>query len=285
MATTTKPAPMVRVNREWEQPADIATLRRLGAGILPQLQAAVPAFLAKHGERALQQLFTECSKTPGLLECSPRSLFGGLIQAASLGLELGGPAGQAYLIPFKRQANLVIGYKGFITLAHRAGCKRFTPRIVHENDIFDISYGTDQKLRHIPEIKTPGPVIGYYAVVETGAGGIDFEFMTREEAEQHRNRYALSKNGGPWSTNFDEMALKTCIRKLAKRVPLSAEWVQAATLDEMAETGTPQMLGSAVTVAGDDDPATALRDRLEAAKTEPQPEGEYAGDHTLGVAG
>lgn len=279
MASRPAPAPIARPNREWESPADLATLRRLGGTILPQLQAAVPAFLAKHGERALQQLYTACSATPALMECSPRSLFGGLIQAAALGLELGGPAGQAYLIPFKRSASLVVGYKGYITLAHRAGCKRFTPRIVRDHDSFAIEYGARQNLHHVPSPEG-GAAIGYYAVVETGNGGIDFEYLTFAEAQAHKARYALSKSG-PWSTNFDEMALKTAIRKLAKRVPISAEWVKAASLDEMAEIGEPQLLEHHVPLP-EPDRAEELRDRLETAQQDPQQQpGEYEGDQTL----
>jgi hypothetical protein len=38
-----------------------------------------------------------------------------------LGLEVDGVTGQAYLIPFKGKAQLVVGYKGYNTLAARSG--------------------------------------------------------------------------------------------------------------------------------------------------------------------
>jgi len=268
MTTATKPAPLQKTGPDpaafLKPAASASNLGRMGESILPQIKAALPGFVAGHAERMLRCLITECGRTPKLMDCTPRSLFGGVIQVAQLGLELGGPAGQAYLIPFKGEATLCIGYRGFITLAHRAGVKRFTPRIVRQGDTFQLEYGSHQKLNHVPNLTSPGEPIGYYAVVETGTGGIDFEYLTRDQAEQHKARYALSKSG-PWLTNFDEMALKTAIRKLAKRVPLSVEWVAAAGLDELADEGIPQQLGAAV-VLEPGEPVDELRQRLEKAK-------------------
>lgn len=250
-------------------PADgVNGLQRMAGPLLAQINAAIPAVMEKNAERFVRALMTECQKTPALLDCSPKSLFGGVIQVAALGLELGGPAGQAYLLPFKGEATLCIGYRGFITLAFRAGVHNFTPRTVREGDIFDIHYGTRNELIHAPKFPIDGEVTGYYAVVKTPSGGTDFEYLTKAQAEEHKNRYALSKNGGPWKTAFDEMAKKSCIRKLAKRVPLSVEWVQAATLDEMADEGVPQMLAAAVVLDGDSGKPD-LRERLDRAKAAP----------------
>jgi recombination protein RecT len=242
-----------------------AGLQRLAGPLLPQIAAALPGFVAKNAERMVRCLLTECQKTPKLLDCSPRSLFGGVIQVAQLGLELGGPAGQAYLLPFKGEATLCIGYKGFIALGFRAGVKRFTPREVREGDVFGLEYGSHQFLKHVPKFPADGDVLGYYAVVETHNGGIDFEYLSKAQALEHKNRFALMKSGGPWATSFDEMAKKTCIRKLAKRVPFSVEWVAAASLDEMADEGVPQMLGASV-VLGEGEEPPSLRERLDRAK-------------------
>src|SRR5581483_7701066 len=254
-------------------PADgVNGLRRLADPLMGQIKAAMPAFLAKNAEQMVRCLMTECQKTPALLDCAPKSLFGGVIQAAQLGLTLGGPMGQAYLIPFKGQAQLVVGYKGYIALAHRSGrVRRITPRVVREGDVFEVLYGNGQRLVHRPDVMAAGgslgKPVGYYAVIELDNGGEDFEFRTVAEMEAHRDRYALSKNG-PWKTNFDEMALKTCIRILAKRMPLSDEWATAAGLDDLAEREEPQGLSQVFhgAVAIEADPAADLRDRLDQAK-------------------
>lgn len=195
-----------------------------------------------NAERMVRAMLTECSKTPQLLNCSPLSLFGGVIQVAQLGLELGGPTGQAYLIPFKGTAQVVIGYRGYIALAYRsAQVRRFTPRLVRDGDKFSFTYGTNQGILHEPRGNHLARATHFYASIDLVNGGSDFEVMSLEECQAHRDRYALSAKG-PWSTHFEEMALKTVIRKLAKRVPVSVEWQAAAGLDESAEVGIEQTL-------------------------------------------
>lgn len=236
---------------DWNRPTDAAGLQVLGQQFMPQIEAAMPSFLKDSGPRFLRSLMTVCSGSPGLMQCAPKDLFAATVQVALLGLELGGPIGQAYLIPFKGKPQLIIGYKGFLALAYRsAAAKRITPRVVRANDDFRITYGTGQTLHHVPNLTDPGEVTGYYAVVETTTGGFDFEFLTKAQAEQHRARYAMSKGAGPWVNNFDEMAKKTCIRALCKRIPFSVELTQASTLDEQAEYDVPQELPVL------DDPAT-----------------------------
>lgn len=267
-ATAPKKSPLAPRNdaEKWNKPTSVAGLQELGSSILPQIRAALPHYMAKNSERMLRCLLTECQRTPALLDCSPRSLLGAVIQVAQLGLEIGGPAGQSYLIPFKGSATLVIGYKGFVTLAHRSGrVRRITPRIVREGDTFEIVYGTSQDLVHRPKIAADGKPLGYYAVVEIDNGGVDFEYMSVPQAEQHKSRFALSQKG-PWSTDFDAMAMKTCIRKLAKRLPLSVEWVTAAGIDEAGETDAGQNLSAAVVLNGDGDDVSQLERRMEDAK-------------------
>jgi len=267
--TATQPAPAQNAGTvaklDYKKPTNAAGLQRLSEPLIPQIKAALPRFLAGNADRMIRALLTECQKTPKLLDCTPISLLGGVIQVSQLGLELGGPTGHSYLIPFKQSAQLVIGYKGFVTLAHRSNqVQRITPRVVREGDAFSVSYGTKQEIIHRPNMEQAGAGIGYYAVVELANGGVDFEYMTVAQAQAHRDRYALSKSG-PWSTNFDEMAMKTCIRRLAKRLPLSVEWNTAAGLDEAAESGVDQNL-AVIVGTGSVDLAESLASRLDDAK-------------------
>src|SRR5262245_8695245 len=137
---------IAKFNYDRPAPGGVGDLQKMAQPLLPQIASALPGFLAGHAERMLRTLLTECQRTPKLLDCTPKSLIGGVIAVAQLGLELGGPAGQAYLLPFNGQAQLCIGYKGFITLAHRCGqLKRLTPRVVYEGDTFGVEYGSQQK--------------------------------------------------------------------------------------------------------------------------------------------
>jgi hypothetical protein len=99
---------------------------------------------------------------------------------------------------------------------------------VYENDIFDVDYGLADSLVHKPNLKgTRGPAVAYYAIAKFNSGGHAFIVMTHDDMTEHRDRYApKNKQGkivGPWVDNFEGMALKTTIRRLAKYMPKSTE--------------------------------------------------------------
>lgn len=265
-------------NFDKPSPDGITGLQKMAADpmISTQIAAALPRMLAGSAPRMVRCLLTECSRNAILLDCTPKSLFGAVVQAAQLGLEVGGPAGQCYLVPRRDKgiwkANLQVGYRGFLTLAHRSGqVRRFAPRLVRAGDKFGIEYGTDQKLVHVPNMDAlDAPVTGYYAAVELVNGGHDFEYRTLRQIEEHRDKYASSRDF--WAKNFDEGGKKTCVLYLAKRVPLSVEWQRAAGIELEAEAGIEQNLDAMLELPAPDKLAE-MRERVEAAKAPPPDDG------------
>lgn len=206
--------------------------------LAPQFQAAMPR--GAEASQLVRDAITLVRQTPKLLECDKASFLGALMTCAQLGLRPGvGALGHAYVIPFKGQAQFILGYQGMIELANRAGeIEGLVARTVHENDAFDIDYGSDT-LIHKPNMKRErGPVIGYYAkFYRKGSTRATFEFMTRSDVEEHRDRFALAKNRqgqivGPWRDHFDSMGLKTVVRKVMKWAPRSTQIQQAIIADE-----------------------------------------------------
>jgi recombination protein RecT len=245
-----------------------------------QLEHALPKHVS--ADRLLRTFFTELSKTPTLLDCSDVSLLGALIQAAQLGLEFGA-LGHAYLVPFRRgqrlEVQLVPGYKGLLKLARNTGqVSTVAARIVHVGDDFQMSYEPPM-LHHVPRSKPTTqrvndrtelvwPATHYYASARLMSGDQQFEVMSREEVEAHRDRYAKGARNpdSAWQTNFPEMALKTVLRRLCRLLPASVELERALVLDHQARHEEPQRLG---TVAGmllpelpveDEDPEPAPAD-------------------------
>lgn len=203
-------------------------------------------------ERLTRQLLTLAQANGELLKCSHMSMLAGLIRAAELNLELSGVLGHCYLVPRwngkKRclEATFQIGYRGFVALAFRSGqVKSFTLRTVHAEDEFHVQLGSNQRIHHMPKMcGIRGPAVAYYALVKLTTDGEDFEFMSVDEVIAHRMKYSPPKtrnDGGavqsPWDTNFDEMAMKTVARKLAKRIPLSVDCAEATLLDDAGEAG------------------------------------------------
>jgi len=166
-------------------------------------------------------------------------------------LMLGHKLGHAYLVPRRDKkaenvlkCQLLIGYRGFIALAHRTGkVSSIFPAIVHQGDQFSLKLGTGRQLAHVPLIDPSkrGDWIGAYAVVEFRDGRTDFEWMTRQEIEKVKQcSESVGEAWSPWRRFEDEMIKKSPIRRMAKRLCLSSEdmtLVEAAARDEYREMG------------------------------------------------
>jgi recombination protein RecT len=264
--------------------------------VLGELQKAMPKGLTP--QRLVRQVMSLVQHNPGLLECTQLSILSGMMQAAEMGLELTGGLGHAYLVPRwdKRvRAKVAVfqpGWKGLVKLAFQSGnLSAFPVRSVHANDEFYMLLGTENKIRHVPADGERGEVVGYYAVAMYTGGGADFEYMTVDEAKRHREKYSPSAQSGgysPWDTSFDEMAQKTVVRRLCRRLSLCPQAQEAASRDEADEAqhfqqSLPTPRSRTQQVAG------LLEHQLapeSSEASEAQPEGEYvpsASDEQGGV--
>ena len=76
--------------------------------------------------------------------------------------------------------------------------------------------------------------------------------MTVQEVEAIRNRSKASEFG-PWVTDFEEMAKKTVLRRLLKRLPLSSEnyaLAQAVEVDNKAALGEAEISADIIDIEG-----------------------------------
>jgi recombination protein RecT len=215
---------------------DPAELRQQIRSMETQFQMAMPRGV--EAGQLVRDAMTVLSANPRLADCDGRSVLGGLMTCAQLGLRPG-VLGQAWLIPFKGKAQLVIGYQGLVMLAQRSGdIASISARIVHARDHFDVEYGLDEKLVHKPAMTDRGEPVGYYCVVKSTRGGVYWEFISRADAEAHRDKFAMQRDyetgavKGPWVDHFDAMALKTAVKMALKLAPRNTEIVTAMNIDE-----------------------------------------------------
>ena len=211
----------------------------------PQIARALPRHLT--ADRMLRICTTSIRRTPALLGCNQQSLLGAIMQAAQLGLEPDGVLGMAYLIPFKEEVQLIVGFKGLIDLARRSGqLSTIYSRVVYQKDSFEYAYGLAERLEHIPSTEDdPGEMIAAYAVAKLKDGAQQFEVMTKREINAIRKRSRAAENG-PWVTDEAEMWKKTTLRRLCKMLPASVELARAVALDERADLGLSQNLEDVV---------------------------------------
>lgn len=197
---------------------------------------AMKSLVPKHvtPERLARVALQALSRNPKLMECTPESIIGSIMNCATMGLEPN-LIGHAYIVPFynnkigKMEAQFQIGYKGIIDLIRRTGdLSRLYAYEVYENDEFDYELGVESKLKHKPILRgARGEVIAYYAVYHLKDGGYGFYVLSKEDALEHALRYSKSQKNstlfGPWKDNFDEMAKKTAVKMMSKYMPLSIE--------------------------------------------------------------
>src|SRR4051812_37221145 len=174
-------------------------------------------------ERLMETIMISCERLPALLKCDRQSLFNSALSAAVLGLEVDGVTGQAYLIPFKGKAQLVIGYKGFNTLAARSGIT-ITGAVVREGDEFDYQLGTAAYVRHKPK-GSKGKITHAWACAQSMDRPAVAEVLDLDELIAVKARSPGAKRSdSPWNDlviGFPAMCQKTAKRRLARAMPLN----------------------------------------------------------------
>jgi recombination protein RecT len=232
MTETTDTAPLRQELERVAAPENVKTVYDLLDRMKPELAKVVPETIGV--ERFTRTVLTEIRRTPKLLECSPESLLGAMMLAAQLGLEPG-PLGQVYLVPFKRQVEFVVGYRGYIDLAYRSGqVKDVSADLVHEGDLFNYRKGTRRFLDHEPMgAADEREIIAAYAIVRLKSGGLDFVVTYGDDWEKARKASAAgAKNVGPWVDHRAAMIRKTAVRRLEPMLPKSPLFTEAIIRDE-----------------------------------------------------
>ena len=221
-----------------------ATIERLVSDRASKLLEVMPKGM--DSDRFVRTTLIAISRDENLLNCTPESLVTAIFEAAECGIEPTGSLGRGYLVPIKDhgvpKAEFWIGYPGLIELAMRSErVSKVWSRPVFKGDDFEVTYGTRDEIIHHPQLGAEvkaGDLTHVYACVQFKDGAVDFEVLTKEQCDLVRAR-ARGAGGAqsPWNTDYIEQCRKTAIRKLGKRMPLTAEAARAIQRDEEREFG------------------------------------------------
>ena len=178
-------------------------------------------------EKFLRVAITACNKNPDLLDCTRQSLYQSFILAAQDGLLPDGR--EAAIVKFNTKAGPTATYMpmvgGLLKKIRNSGeLKSIVANVVREHDEFRYWVDEDgEHLRHEPVLSDDkSKVTHVYALAKTKDDGVYIAIMTRHEVEEVRN-VSRAKDSGPWVQWWEEMAKKTAIRRLAKRLPMSTD--------------------------------------------------------------
>lgn len=205
---------------------------------------------------SLMELFSSDEK---LMQCQPTDLMAEALKAASLHLPLNKQLGQCYILPFKNHGammpTLVIGTRGFLQLAMRTGkYETINADVVYEGELSRYDKVTGNL--DLTGMRTSNVPIGYFAYFKMKNGLSKLLYMSLDEVCMYAKQYSPtvkfgkvtpdglkeialkqaaegSSDGVGWYSNFESMAIKTCLRRLlSKWGELSIESNDVLSMDE-----------------------------------------------------
>lgn len=249
----------------------VAVIRQNLTAMAPQFQAALPKHITV--EKFTRVAMTAIQNNPDLANADRNSLFGSIVRLAQDGLLPDGR--EAAIVMFGNKAQAMPMIAGVLKKVRQSGeVSKVSAQVVHENDEFVWTLGFDEDVTHNPpKLSEPrGKPIGAYATAVLKDGSRLLEVMSLEEIEKVRN-VSRAKGNGPWVQWWGEMARKTVMRRLSKRLPMSTDLDEAFERDETLPQDEP-----AAPVQVEHAPANVSRlDALEAQAFEP--EGRADTDH------
>lgn len=183
-------------------------------------------------------------KNPKLLECEPTTLVNAFLEAASFELMPSDISGEAYIVgPYDnnkningkwvkvKEAQLQIGYLGYVTLMYRAGATKVISEIVYKNDKFSF---INNVIMHEPDVFSDdrGEPIGAYAIVKLGTGEEIAKVLNKKEILGIGEKFSRSwkTDFSPWKSQNDPqlwMWRKTVLRQIFKLISKEKNGIEA----------------------------------------------------------
>jgi recombination protein RecT len=214
---------------------------RRAAGSLASMESELAKVLPKYvpAERIVRIATTAIRKNPDLAECSAVSLGGAVLMAATLGLEMNTPTGEAYLIPRREkgvmEATMQVGYQGWCKLWwQHPRADTLDALAVYPNDEFAWQRGTSPQIHHVPRPEKRSPedqATHFYATATlVGSSRPSFEVLTADEVRAIRGG-----KEGPSGNIADPqlwMSRKVALRQLLKIMPKSTSTSLAVASDD-----------------------------------------------------
>ena len=200
--------------------------------------------LGKGTRQFMSSVLSLYNSDKNLQSCDPIKLYNCCLMAAAIKLPFNQNLGHAYIIAYKGEPQLQIGWKGFVQLAQRSGqFKTINCTDVKEGEILktdrlsgEISWDWEQDDKKRLNKET----VGYVAYFELLNGFRKTLYMTVAELERHAHKYSQTyKRGyGVWKDDFDAMSRKTVIKLiLSKYAPLSVDMQKAIEYDQADSEG------------------------------------------------
>lgn len=145
----------------------------------------------------------------------------GLLKGAYLGLDF--LNGECYLVPFGKELNFMIGYRGGKKLAKKYSIRPITEisaEVVRAEDEFQYWVENGKPMFTFkPKLNSKSDVKGAFAYVLYADGNTLVDYMTLDELEMTRSK-SKAKNCGAWKDYTNEMYKKVVLHRLCKQIEI-----------------------------------------------------------------
>ena len=179
------------------------------------VQAQIKNSMKENAGAFMSSLLDLYVNDDSLQGCDPQLVMMEALKACALKLPIVKALGFAYVVPYKKKPTFTIGYKGLIQLAQRTGqYKYINSGVVFEGMLKETNPLTGEL--DITGERKGDKVIGYFAYIELLNGFKKSVYMTLAECTAWGKKYSpsYSSSFSPWKSEFDKMAMKTCLRQL-----------------------------------------------------------------------
>lgn len=145
-------------------------------------------------------------------------------------------------------------YRGLLKLARRSEqIAHVDAHVVYQGDEINLDLGSQPSVKHFPVLDGAkrGNAIGAYAVAELVNGRRYVEWMTTADIEEVRkSSRGNAAPESPWVKFWAEMARKTVLRRLMKRLPLETMAEHALRIENEAESRPVAVAATAIEGGG-----------------------------------
>jgi len=186
--------------------------------LAPQIAALLPPDVPADKFRSVA--LAAIRNNADLLRCDPQSLFNACLNAAQDGLMPDGREGA--IVPRKGKAVWQPMIHGIYKRVKSSGSvAALSANVVYEGEAFEVLLGDEDRIVHRRDMAkvARGHEVAVYAIATLKDGSKEREIMTWDQVEAVRKSSSMP-NSGPWTQWADEMARKTVVRRLAKRLPV-----------------------------------------------------------------
>jgi recombination protein RecT len=205
----------------------------------PAMKQRIEEVLGERKSQFITSALSLFNANTSLQNCEPASIFNACLTATSLGLPINNNLGFAYIIPYGKDAQFQIGYKGFRQLAINSNqYKSLEVKAVFEGQIIEdnsfVGYHFDWKN------KQSETIIGYASYFQLLNGFESTYYLSVQDIEKHAKKYSQTykKGFGNWKDEFEKMAKKTVVKLHLNSgfAPLSIEMQKAQESDQSIVT-------------------------------------------------